>query len=1023
MKIAGVCFALLTAGLLGQACSDTDKRHEQSQSDLPQSVAPSPLETRDPTNAVAVDKTVDIDGNASGLIFEGIGGVSAGASSRLLMDYPEAQRNEILDYLFKPNFGAAFQHLKVEIGSDAMSTDGSEPAYARSREEFENPKPAYFNRGYEWELMKQAKARNPEIYLDALEWGAPGWIGENLSEKDRWYSQDNQDYIAGFIHGAKTYHDLDINYVGLWNERYDQSRLLPFISSLRSTLDNLGLQATEIVGPDLDWTSGKGVLSNSIASSSIAAIGIHYPDENNAVENEEMRKLAHTDPSRPIWASEDISLGGDWKFAQYRAKRFNRNYILRGMTKTEMWSLIASYYNSLAFPGSGPMVANEPWSGHYTVQPAIWAIAHTTQFAQPGWEYIDSACGILPSGGTFVTLKQPNNSGNYSVIIETSDAARVQIIRFNVKNLSTTVVHVWRSNESEQFIRQNSLLPVNGVFDLPLLPNSIYTLTTTSGQRKGDTSPPPKKHFPFPYYENFEQYESGQTARYISDQVGAFEVYQSNGESKSLRQVISKRVIGWIKDDQPQSCFGDSEWFDYEVSADALIENSGSVSIFGRVNNPHSYFGQTAPFGYGFQVQQDGTWFLRVNRFYSTKDAAGGSGSETWHTDLKVLASGKASPFGNAWNRLRLRMTGSLISVSIGDTELASVSDATYYKGIAGIGSGYNNARFDNLSVTPAYDEDLAANSGRNDPVAVASGLDKVDVFAVRANDHQMMWYTNQKTWISLGGLFTSQPAVVSRHQGLIDVFARGQDGRLWHLSIKDNRIVRDWESTGEYFITSAPSAVATSSDQIDIAARGKDNNLLHLKLTGGGSTWEDWGGLISSEPIIISSGSEKQLDAFARGMDFSLWHIARGKRVSDWSSLGGVILRTPSAVAHDDGKIDLFGISTNQTLFRNTFNGSHWSNWVSLGGQLKTVPIVKVQGSYMGVFGVGLDNDIWLNLWDGISWRWRGLNGYFLSSQQSRSLTVAVDRNANLHVYGIGMDSSLYYQLNMGPWTSIGKI
>lgn len=50
-----------------------------------------------------------------------------GATSKLLVNYPEPQRSEILDYLFKPNFGAALQILKVEIGGDAQSTDGMVP--------------------------------------------------------------------------------------------------------------------------------------------------------------------------------------------------------------------------------------------------------------------------------------------------------------------------------------------------------------------------------------------------------------------------------------------------------------------------------------------------------------------------------------------------------------------------------------------------------------------------------------------------------------------------------------------------------------------------------------------------------------------------------------------------------------------------------------------------------------------------------------------------------------------------------
>jgi hypothetical protein len=64
--------------------------------------------------------------------FGGLGALGAGASSRLLIDYPEPQRSQILDYLFKPGYGATLQHLKVEIGADVNSTDGSEPSFMRT---------------------------------------------------------------------------------------------------------------------------------------------------------------------------------------------------------------------------------------------------------------------------------------------------------------------------------------------------------------------------------------------------------------------------------------------------------------------------------------------------------------------------------------------------------------------------------------------------------------------------------------------------------------------------------------------------------------------------------------------------------------------------------------------------------------------------------------------------------------------------------------------------------------------------
>jgi hypothetical protein len=64
------------------------------------------------------DLTLTVDPAKAGAEFEGVGAVSAGASSRLLIDYPEPARSRILDWLFLPKFGAGYQHLKVEVGGE-----------------------------------------------------------------------------------------------------------------------------------------------------------------------------------------------------------------------------------------------------------------------------------------------------------------------------------------------------------------------------------------------------------------------------------------------------------------------------------------------------------------------------------------------------------------------------------------------------------------------------------------------------------------------------------------------------------------------------------------------------------------------------------------------------------------------------------------------------------------------------------------------------------------------------------------
>lgn len=75
--------------------------------------------------AVSVSLSLTPAALASGHAWEGHGALSAGASSRLLWDYDEPFRSQILDYLFLPNFGAGLSILKVEIGGDGASTDGT----------------------------------------------------------------------------------------------------------------------------------------------------------------------------------------------------------------------------------------------------------------------------------------------------------------------------------------------------------------------------------------------------------------------------------------------------------------------------------------------------------------------------------------------------------------------------------------------------------------------------------------------------------------------------------------------------------------------------------------------------------------------------------------------------------------------------------------------------------------------------------------------------------------------------------
>ncbi len=609
---------------------------------------------------VAADgaKVIELNPATGGLVFEGIGGVSAGASSRVLIDYPEPQCSEILDYLFKRQYGASLHHLKVEIGGDVNSTDGVEPSHMHSRTD-EN-----YNRGYEWWLMKEAKKRNPAIILDSLAWGAPGWIGNG-----KYYSQDMADYVVKFIKGARRVHGLDIQYTGIWNERaYD----ITWIKLLRKTLDANGLGQVGIIVADQCenvWKIAEDINHDPELKAAVFAIGVHYPRCKSTT--------AALQTGKRLWSSEDGPWSAEWNAAASGSQTplqvtYNRNYIVGKMVKTEIWSPITCYYDNLPLPGSGLMRASSPWSGHYELPPALWVTAHTTQFAQPGWKYLDSACLLLPGVGSVVALQAPNGH-DYSVIIETSEAKVPQTLSFRLSGgLSSSTLHVWRTNHREQFQQLAEIRPQNDAWTITVDARSVYSLTTTTGQRKGGATPPPPASFPLEYHEDFAGHTLGSMPKYWSNIAGVFEVVQrSDGKGQALRQVIDRKGIEWRPIRYPMSICGDSNWDDSTISAEVLIERAGFVSLFGRVTADDQY--------YELKVADSGDWELLAA---ATKLKGG-----------KVLFS------ANAWHRLKLACRAEMIAVAIDGTEVARISDTSFDHGNCGIGSGWHGAQFANIAI------------------------------------------------------------------------------------------------------------------------------------------------------------------------------------------------------------------------------------------------------------------------------------------------------------------------------------
>jgi hypothetical protein len=200
--------------------------------------------------------------------------------------------------LFLPNFGASLNILKVELGSDDQTTDGSEASHMRSQGEVD------CHRGYEWELMKQATRRNPSITLYGLPWAWPGFLGFGTNDP---YTNvtATAEYVVRWIECARDAHGLNVSIIGLWNE---EPGPVEYILALRARLDASAFRHVRIIAPDGGGSGIDEVARAMAANESLKAatwgLGSHYPGAGGTSDYVRAAGV-------PLWAAEDYSTYSD----------------------------------------------------------------------------------------------------------------------------------------------------------------------------------------------------------------------------------------------------------------------------------------------------------------------------------------------------------------------------------------------------------------------------------------------------------------------------------------------------------------------------------------------------------------------------------------------------------------------------------------------------------------------------------------------------------------------------------------
>ena len=699
-------------------------------------------------------KAVSVDGNTvntdENTVWRGLGVVTGNNSSRLLMDYKTQNSDaywEIMNLLFKPDYGAGLSHVKIEFGTDVNSSSGTEPSIMRSADE-----KADVTRGAGFMFAADALSINPDITVDLLRWGEPKWVTDAFSESREAGFEARYKWYKSAIDGAFDTYGMKFTHIsadGNEPDKIDTEWIIYFADRLENETDErYDYGAIKIVASDEvgSWNIAEEMMKNEELRNAVDVLGEHY--NTWASEN---AKILNKTYGKELWYSEGIApaiishLGvtsngsgiNGTNGALDVCNRVINGYYNGKMTMYEYQPAVAAYYSGAKFFPKSLINAQDPWSGYYEADSGIWTSAHFTHFIENGWRFIDSACygdgkenhAISDTTNNYMTVTD-TETGDYSIIIcNDSDEQRNYTFTLENMKLADTPFTVWETRGPDEgqafdenyFRNIGKYLPVETdgkyAYSIEVKPYSIVTVTTLD--KTADTSVYNCKYEDIPldinYSDDFEYADDFLSARgnaplYTTDQGGAFEVAEVDG-GKVLMQMINSenKPTDWRLRGTPNpiTSLGDDRWANYsaEISFKLDSDKKDNYVSFGVRYLTAELDAWSAENGYSLKVYPSGYFELRKN--------------------TETVANGDIDGFDNsAWHTVKITAVGNHISAELDGSEIAVFDDESGYahSGRISIGSGLYNNIFDDLKVSPAEGKSVITRVDDHEPTVTYNG-------------------------------------------------------------------------------------------------------------------------------------------------------------------------------------------------------------------------------------------------------------------------------------------------------------
>ena len=422
---------------------------------------------------------------------DGFGASGAFQQAKHLMEFPEKERQEILDLLFSTDEGAGFSIVRNMVGDGGINEWGNE---------IDGPTPTIWPKEdgpFVWTgdedqiwLMNQAKNYGVEKFVSTV-WSPPAWMKTNNSvirggevREDKY--QQYADYLSAYIRGYKQHHGIDIYGISLANEpdfnasysssRWTGKQFKKFINeNLTPTFEEDGINSKVILGEAMAFKEDPHivvpVLEDEQARERVDIVAAHaYGGD---------RGLGATFPTvkkydKKLWETETSNLGTNdptIKDGLYWAKLLHHH-----MTVAEANAWFYWWFVSFKLDKGEPLINLDIENKEYHLNKRLFTIGNYSRFIRPGYNRINTRTN--GGSGIYVSAYKNAETGEYAIVaINENDSSSKLNLNFDGFNATmvTDSVTSYRTSETEDLKQLDELAVKNGEVTTELAAKSVTT--------------------------------------------------------------------------------------------------------------------------------------------------------------------------------------------------------------------------------------------------------------------------------------------------------------------------------------------------------------------------------------------------------------------------------------------------------------------------------------------------------------------------------------------------------------------